>query len=153
MWITKRFILLQSLHMNPVITALSVLPISAAPGLCPAACAHPRTSTRTALASVVRYRLTERLHARSLVLRENERLSEKEMYRAFHSSIFPRVCLSQTPSQTHRARSERCPRFRTVHASLAAQQHKGIVVIFYYYYYYYCCRYYYCPPGDAIQYS
>lgn len=30
MWITKRFILLQSLHINPVITALSVLPISAA---------------------------------------------------------------------------------------------------------------------------
>lgn len=30
-WITKRFILLQSLHMNPVITALSVLPISVRP--------------------------------------------------------------------------------------------------------------------------
>lgn len=67
--------------MNPVITALSVLPISAAaPGLCPRPLprTHARTAPRVRPPQIIGIDRSRLFHARSSVLRESERIYPKE---------------------------------------------------------------------------
>lgn len=83
-------------------------------------CAPTHTHARTTFASVSRYRLTERLHARSLVLRESERISEREMYRAFHSSRFPPEFVYRRLRSRH---TERAPSNVQVQDRIRAARH------------------------------